>query len=47
MPAASAAVVERALQAAVGRGDIPAEHRCKALELWARTYLDHPEQAHA
>ncbi|MFB7113468.1 ParB N-terminal domain-containing protein [Streptomyces sp. NPDC056291] len=47
MPAASAAVVERALQAAVGRGDVPAEHRYKALELWARTYLDQPEQAHA
>jgi hypothetical protein len=43
MPAQSAAVVERALQQAVARGDIPAEHRHKALELWARAYLDKPQ----
>lgn len=42
MPAASAAVVEKALQQAVARGDVPAEHRHKALELWARHYLDTP-----
>jgi hypothetical protein len=39
MPAKSAAVVERALAKAVSTGDVPAEHRHKALELWARTYL--------
>ncbi|MFF8026544.1 hypothetical protein ACFZDJ_36700 [Streptomyces sp. NPDC007896] len=42
MPAKAAATVERALQQAVARGDIPAEHRHKALELWARQYLDTP-----
>lgn len=39
MPAKSAAVVERALARAVSTGDVPAEHRHRALELWARTYL--------
>ncbi|MFD6936285.1 hypothetical protein ACFWAP_09050 [Streptomyces goshikiensis] len=43
MPAASAAIAEKALQAAVARGDIPSEHRHKALELWARQYLDTPQ----
>ncbi|MFJ5037959.1 ParB N-terminal domain-containing protein [Streptomyces parvulus] len=42
MPTKAAAVVEKALQQAVARGDIPAEHRHKALELWARQYLDTP-----
>lgn len=43
MPAKSAALVERALQQAVARGEVPAEHRYKALELWARQYLAAPE----
>ncbi|MFI0827265.1 hypothetical protein ACH4Q7_22735 [Streptomyces roseolus] len=42
MPTKSAAIVEKALQQAVARGDIPAEHRHKALELWATQYLDTP-----
>ncbi|MFF5668819.1 hypothetical protein ACFY8S_01560 [Streptomyces hygroscopicus] len=42
MPTKSAAIVERALQQAVARGDVPAEHRYKALELWATQYLDNP-----
>ncbi|MEU6928964.1 hypothetical protein AB0A05_07345 [Streptomyces sp. NPDC046374] len=42
MPAKSAAVVEKALQQAVARGDIPAEHRHRALELWAHQYLATP-----
>ncbi|GGZ23415.1 hypothetical protein GCM10010387_15720 [Streptomyces inusitatus] len=42
MPTKSAAIVEKALQQAVARGDVPAEHRHKALELWARQYLDTP-----
>ncbi|GAA4226075.1 hypothetical protein GCM10022254_09810 [Actinomadura meridiana] len=39
MPTKSAALVERALRKAVSTGDIPAEHRHKALELWAHAYL--------
>ncbi|MFF5968246.1 hypothetical protein ACFY64_31890 [Streptomyces collinus] len=42
MPTKAAATVEKALQQAVARGDVPAEHRYKALELWARQYLDTP-----
>ncbi|MDX3100474.1 ParB N-terminal domain-containing protein [Nonomuraea angiospora] len=42
MPAKSAAVVERALAKAVAAGDVPAEHRHQALELWARSYLGEP-----
>ncbi|QKW06947.1 hypothetical protein HUT18_11615 [Streptomyces sp. NA04227] len=42
MPTKSAAIVEKALQQAVARGDVPAEHRYKALELWANQYLDTP-----
>lgn len=40
MPTKSAAIVEKALQQAVARGDVPAEHRHKALELWATQYLN-------
>ncbi|MEW2568339.1 hypothetical protein [Streptomyces sp. NPDC047070] len=43
MPTKGAAIVEKALQQAVARGDIPAEHRHRALELWARQYLDTPQ----
>ncbi|MFJ9105653.1 hypothetical protein ACIRJM_45225 [Streptomyces sp. NPDC102405] len=42
MPTKAAAVVEKALQQAVARGEVPAEHRYKALELWAHQYLDTP-----
>ena len=42
VPTKAAAVVEKALQQAVARGDVPAEHRYKALEQWAQTYLDTP-----
>ncbi|MFD4315011.1 hypothetical protein [Streptomyces sp. NPDC058548] len=42
IPAAAAATVERALQQAVARGDVPSEHRHRMLEQWARTYLDTP-----
>ncbi|MGA5497724.1 hypothetical protein ACPCSP_25505 [Streptomyces cinereoruber] len=42
MPTKGAAIVEKALQQAVARGDVPAEHRHRALELWARQYLDTP-----
>ncbi|MFJ4716783.1 hypothetical protein [Streptomyces sp. NPDC088785] len=45
MPTKAAAVVEKALQQAVAHGDVPAEHRYKALELWATQYLDTPAQA--
>jgi len=39
MPAQAAATVERALTKAIANGDVPAEHRHRALELWARAYL--------
>ncbi|MEU6628436.1 hypothetical protein ABZ905_09090 [Streptomyces parvus] len=42
IPTKAAAVVERALQHAVARGDVPSEHRHRMLEQWARTYLDTP-----
>lgn len=42
IPAQVAATVERALNKAIASGDIPAEHRHKALDLWARTYLGKP-----
>ncbi|MYX39015.1 MULTISPECIES: hypothetical protein [unclassified Streptomyces] len=45
IPAQSAATIERAIQQAVARGDVPSEHRHKVLELWARTYLDTPAPA--
>jgi hypothetical protein len=42
MPADAAAVLARAVDTAVRRGDVPAEQRWRALELWAADYLAGP-----
>lgn len=42
MPADAAAVVARAIDAAVRKGDVPAEHRWQAIELFAAAYLAGP-----